>query len=64
MQTFLMDREFLEDFLEKPWKNLGKTRPFKKSAIFLNLQQYCHTMYRATFLRRVYKKNLIQRSWC
>jgi hypothetical protein len=25
MQTFLMDREFLEDFLEKTWKNFAKT---------------------------------------
>jgi hypothetical protein len=33
MQTFLMDREFLEDFLEKHRKtteNIGKTRSFKK----------------------------------
>jgi len=64
MQTFLMDREFLEDFLEKQRKNIGKTSPFKKLENFLTFGQKCRTMYRKMFLRGFSKKNLIQRSWC
>ena len=39
MQTFLMDREFLKDFLEKLGKTLQKTwktSPFQKVGDFIN----------------------------